>query len=83
MTLIEKTFEKVQIIPSFLAENYRNITYQNMRVMQKIFDASPCRLNGDPFNKDRPITSFWDVLDTQCVRFRHQESELYPMDQKY
>ena len=33
--------------------------------------------------KDRPITRFWEVLDTQCVQFRYQESKLYPMVQKY
>ena len=51
--------------------------------MQKIFNASPLGYNGDPFNKDDPLNSFLEVLDTQCVQFRHQESELYPMEQKY
>jgi len=41
------------------------------------------RLKGCFFNKDLPITRFWEVLDTQCVRFRHQESKLYPMMQQY
>ena len=54
-----------------------------MRVMQKIFNASSLGYNGDPFNKDDPLNSFLEVLDTQCVQFRNQESELYPMEQKY
>jgi len=41
------------------------------------------RLKGCFFNKDLPITRFCEVLDTQCVRFRHQESELYLMEQQY
>ena len=51
--------------------------------MQKIFNASLLGYNGDPFNKDWPKMSFWEVLDTQCVRFRHQECELYSMVQQY
>ena len=38
---------------------------------------------GDPFNKNVPLESFLEVLDTQCVRFHYQESELYLMELKY
>ena len=51
--------------------------------MQKIFNASPLGYNGDPFNTDVPLESFLEGLDTQCVRFRHQESELSLMVQFY
>jgi len=54
-----------------------------MGVVQKIINTSPLGYYRVPFNKDDPLNSFLEVLDTQCVRFRHQESELYPMKQKY
>jgi len=38
---------------------------------------------GDPFNKNVPLESLLEVLDTQCVRFHYQESELYMMELKY
>jgi hypothetical protein len=41
------------------------------------------RIIGGSFNKDWPLTRFWEVLVTQCARFRHQESELYPTVQQY
>ncbi len=51
--------------------------------MQNIFYASPLGYYGDPFNKDVTLECFLEVLDAQCVRFRHQDSELYLMEQKY
>jgi hypothetical protein len=54
-----------------------------MGVVQKIINASPLGYNRVPFNKDDPLNSFLEGLVTQCVRFRNQESELYPMKQKY
>ena len=56
---------------------------KNTRVMQNIFNASPLGYYGDPFNKNVPLESFLEVLDTQCVRFHYQESELYMMELKY
>jgi hypothetical protein len=71
-------------VSSFVIRRVSSIRWsKNTRVMQKIFNASSLGYNGDPFNKDDPLISFLEGLDTQCVRFRHQESELYPMEQKY
>ena len=38
---------------------------------------------GDPFNKNVPLENFLEVLDTQCVQFRDEESDLYPIEEKY